>query len=157
LDNEIRTYFRDSFIEGDGYKALISSLTLPDEGDRHVLAAAIHCGAQQIVTENVKDFPAADLALYGVRACAADEFLGDLFDLQADQMMRVLTEQANDIGLTLEQLLTTFESKQNAPKFAALVRQYSGEQPTHRLDVPPLLARPDIPPKEKRGYPISRN
>lgn len=33
-----------------GYEALIPALTLPDEDDRHVLAAAIRCSAQVIVT-----------------------------------------------------------------------------------------------------------
>lgn len=41
----------------DGYEDLVSGLTLPDENDRHVLAAAIRCGADVIVTFNLKDFP----------------------------------------------------------------------------------------------------
>ena len=41
----------------DGYEPLIEALKMPDPGDRHVLAAAIKCRAQLIVTSNVKDFP----------------------------------------------------------------------------------------------------
>jgi predicted nucleic acid-binding protein len=41
-----------------GYEDLIPSLKLPDPNDRHVLAAAIRCGAQVIVTANRRDFPA---------------------------------------------------------------------------------------------------
>jgi len=39
------------------YEGLIESLELPDPDDRHVLAAAIKCQADVIVTNNLKDFP----------------------------------------------------------------------------------------------------
>jgi predicted nucleic acid-binding protein len=40
-----------------GHETLIESLALPDPDDRHVLAAAVRCGASVIVTFNEKDFP----------------------------------------------------------------------------------------------------
>ena len=40
-----------------GYEPLIETVDLPDAGDRHVLAAAIQCGAEYIVTDNLADFP----------------------------------------------------------------------------------------------------
>ena len=39
------------------YESLIETLTLPDQDDRHVPAAAITCGANAIITFNLKDFP----------------------------------------------------------------------------------------------------
>lgn len=50
-------YFLDSVVQGSD--PLISTLTLPDPDDRHVLAVAIHSRADAIVTFNVKDFPPA--------------------------------------------------------------------------------------------------
>ncbi len=40
-----------------GYEHLIETIELPDRDDRHVVAAAIHCGASVIVTLNLADFP----------------------------------------------------------------------------------------------------
>ena len=54
-------------------------LDLPDPDDRHVLAAAIHCRAKQIVTDNLSDFPVANLENYNIEAFSADEFLERLF------------------------------------------------------------------------------
>ena len=50
-----------------GYEDLIDALTLPDPNDRHVLAAAIHCGANVIVTFNDADFPAETIQVAGRR------------------------------------------------------------------------------------------
>lgn len=57
---------------------------LPDVNDRHVLAAAIHCGAQEIVTFNLRDFPEHALRPYGIRAIHPDEFVEHLLDLNAE-------------------------------------------------------------------------
>ena len=56
----IRKHFPEALVTG--YEPLIEALTLPDPDDRHVLAAAILCGAQQIITENLADFPEDALA-----------------------------------------------------------------------------------------------
>ena len=64
-----------------GYQGLIAGLTLPDPDDRHVLAAAIRCGASVIVTFNQRDFPNKLLASYGVESQHPDEFVDNLLDL----------------------------------------------------------------------------
>lgn len=50
----------------DNYEPLVNSLELPDEKDRHVLAAAIKTNANVIVTNNMKDFPKEYSASFGL-------------------------------------------------------------------------------------------
>lgn len=50
-------------------------LTLPDPNDRHVLAAALACVADVIVTFNTDDFPISILSPFGVEAVTPDMFL----------------------------------------------------------------------------------
>jgi predicted nucleic acid-binding protein len=71
--------FPEAVIEG--YDDLIPALDLPDENDRHVLAAAIRASAQHIITENLRDFPADALAIYGIEAVSADQFLSSTYEL----------------------------------------------------------------------------
>ena len=55
-------------------------LELPDRNDRHVLAAAIRCGASVIVTLNLSDFPAHALANFRIEAQHPDDFVLALLD-----------------------------------------------------------------------------
>jgi len=57
------------------YDELKLAVTLPDEDDGHVVAAAVKCQAQAIVTFNLKHFPAASLAPFGIEAVHPDEFV----------------------------------------------------------------------------------
>lgn len=63
-----------------GYEHLIPGLVLPDEDDRHVLAAAIRCGASLIVTCNLADFPPEALGPFDIEAQHPDEFILHLLD-----------------------------------------------------------------------------
>jgi predicted nucleic acid-binding protein len=69
----------DSRVEG--YEPYIPVVRLPDPDDRHVVAAAIHSRADAIVTFNLKDFPAEDLAHHGLEAIHPDDFMAAQFDL----------------------------------------------------------------------------
>lgn len=76
-----------------GYEPLIDGLTLPDPDDRHVLAAAIRCSASVIVTFNLKDFPTAALQPLGIEAQHPDEFIDNLFDLDAASVVEAARSQ----------------------------------------------------------------
>ena len=71
-------HFPDAVITG--YETLAAALHLPDPDDRHVLAAAIHGGADAIVTRNLRDFPADRLAPHRIAALPPDAFIADLFE-----------------------------------------------------------------------------
>jgi predicted nucleic acid-binding protein len=82
--------FPDAMVSN--YESLITSLTLPDVNDRHVLAAAIKSNADVIVTNNLKDFPEEYLNSLGVKAKSADDFLTDIIDLNPEIAIKAFKE-----------------------------------------------------------------
>ena len=70
-----------------GYENHMPSMSLPDEDDRHVVAAGIEAGADAIITWNLKDFPKAIVSLHGMEVQTPDELLCGLL---ATNMQNVL-------------------------------------------------------------------
>jgi PIN domain len=89
---QMREAFDDAVVTS--WEELVPGLLLPDEDDRHVLAAVIRGGAQGIITANVKDFPAAALDPLGLEAVHPDDFLLDQLDLTPPTILQVIREQA---------------------------------------------------------------
>lgn len=54
---------------------------LPDDDDRHVVAAALKTSASIIVTDNLRDFPEAVLSSLNLEARSADAFIADTIAL----------------------------------------------------------------------------
>lgn len=75
------------------FEPLVHGLELPDEDDRHVLAAAIKCGASVIVTYNLKDFPHEILKRYEIEALHPDVFLSDIWDLDKAAVLEAVQKQ----------------------------------------------------------------
>jgi hypothetical protein len=63
-----------------GYERWEQRLKLPDANDRHVLAPALACVADAIVTFNGGDFPTAILGPFGVVAAEPDTFVCQLLE-----------------------------------------------------------------------------
>ncbi len=94
--------------EVSGYEDRIADLDLPDPEDRHVLAAALHCGANLIVTSNLDDFPTAAPAPLGVEALGPDEFVSRLVAQEWESVLDVVERQAAALKnppMTTEQAL----------------------------------------------------
>lgn len=64
-------------------------LWLPDPNDIHVLAAAVGCSADAIMTVNAKDFPRNELADEGLQRVDPDGFLVDLAIQHPDAVQSV--------------------------------------------------------------------
>ena len=63
------------------YESIIPAIDLPDENDRHVVAAAVKCNANVIVTYNKKHFPQEYLEQFGLNILDPDTFIADMIDL----------------------------------------------------------------------------
>ena len=75
------------------YGSLVEGLDLPDEDDRHVLAAAIKCNASVIVTFNLKDFPKSVLGVFDIEPLHPDDFIADLWDLDKAAVLEAAQRQ----------------------------------------------------------------
>lgn len=78
-----------------GYEGLIGSVNLPDLDDRHVVAAAIRAGAQTIMTSNLRDFPADELARYDIEAQSPDAFVKAQIGVSRDAVYAAVQQIAN--------------------------------------------------------------
>ena len=76
--------------EVNGFDDLIAMDSLPDPNDNHVLACAIHCKADAIVTFNLKDFPDSPLGKYSISAIHPDDFIADTVNLDVREGEKAL-------------------------------------------------------------------
>ncbi len=119
----IRDNFEECLITG--YQPLIAELELPDQDDRHVLAAAIKCSAQVIVTENKKDFPKSVLEPFGIEALGADDVLThtfSLFPIEGSKALRTVRTNYNNPSFSPSEFLLDL-TKRGLPKLAAQARK----------------------------------
>jgi predicted nucleic acid-binding protein len=117
-------YCHDCLVEN--YEGLIESLTLPDPNDRHVLAAAIRCGADAIITANLKDFPLAELSKHGLEAIHPDDFIVNNLDLNVAKVLEAVNKHRKslknppvDVDTFLDTLLG-----QGLPQTVEILRNY---------------------------------
>jgi len=109
-----------------GYEDLIDTVELPDPNDRHVLAAAIKCNADAIVTFNLKDFPKEVLSKYQIEAIHPDDFVCYQIDLSSGKACSVIKAQRKALKnppLDRESFLAVLQ-KQQLPQTVSTLKKY---------------------------------
>jgi hypothetical protein len=105
------------------YEALIPSINLPDENDKHVLAAAIKGRCDVIVTFNQRHFPNDELKKYSIEIAHPDKFVTHNIDLSIGTVCKVLNEQRMSYtrrSLTADDLLDRLSTQGLKDSTAAL-------------------------------------
>ncbi len=111
--------FPFSEIADKQWEGLVSGIHLPDQDDRHVVAAAAAAGADVIVTLNLKDFPSDELLQYDLEAVNPDTFLCDMLDLNPDAVWHAVDMQVRNLKrppMSVNELLGYLQ-RANVPGF----------------------------------------
>jgi predicted nucleic acid-binding protein len=114
-EDMMREHFPEALVEN--FETLIHSMT-NDPKDRHVLAACVMSGTKLIVTYNKKDFSAESRLPFGIECQGPSTFLMGLYDLEPGIVTQKLIEQAQNIGLPIEDLLRKLQV--NVPGFVSI-------------------------------------
>ena len=101
-------------------RRVLREVTLPDVKDRHVLAAAVRCSAQVVITSNRKHFPVQSVIPFDIEVLTPDEFLINQHRMNHDLVMERLNEQASACASPIERLLLRLA--RNAPRFVEKIR-----------------------------------
>ena len=88
--------------------------------DRHVLAAAVMCRADYLVTFNLRDFPTSAQGKYLGMVIGPSAFLQQLWKLNHSVVEQRLSKQASDIAISREILLNRLAKL--VPDFVKTIR-----------------------------------
>ncbi len=108
--------FEDASVTG--YEKLIGTMT-NDPKDRHVLAAAVRCGAHAVITHNVRHFWPESVNAYDIDILTPDDFLVHQYHFNDELLMEKLAGQAAAGRLSIDTLLDRL--RRSAPKFVELL------------------------------------
>jgi len=125
LLGELQDHFPDAWVD-PGYKILTPAMP-NDEKDRHVVAAAVKCGAEVILTYNLKDFPEDQLKPLGITAKTPDEYLVDLYGINPELIVHTLHQQGAELRkpLSIEEVLESLQTCR-CIAFVELIRKELG-------------------------------
>jgi predicted nucleic acid-binding protein len=106
---------------GTGYEGAADGLVLPDEGDRHVIALAVHHEAEFIITRNAKHFPPGVLRPLGIRPMDPDAFVGRLWRRDRHAVLAAAERHRQSLRrapLTPERYLDSLHTHAGLPRTA---------------------------------------
>ncbi len=109
-----------------GYEHVIEGLDLPNPNNRHILAAAIRCNADAIITKNIDDFPEAALAPYDIEALHPDDFIFYQIDMAPVKCCDIFKKQRQALKsppLNVDSFLTSL-LKQELPQSVSKLKEY---------------------------------
>lgn len=115
----------DALVESWTSETPIGEAMAADPDDRHILAAAVVAGAENIVTEDRSHFPRAACEPFEVEALPADTFLCNLFEIDASIATKTIEHQAAQLKnppMHVEKVLDHLAN--TAPMFSAKVRSH---------------------------------
>jgi len=95
LESQMRQAFPEAC--GSHFHGADQGVQLPDEGDRHVVALAVHYEADVIVTWNSKDFPRAVLASLGLEPIRPPSFVDRLWAMDQERVLRAAEAQRTSL------------------------------------------------------------
>jgi predicted nucleic acid-binding protein len=108
--------FPDARVTAD--PAVEQSLHLPDPADAHVLAGAIAAGAGQLLTFNMRDFPARRLVAHGIVPRHPDGFLWEMLSEQPEIVGQAVRQTAAETGVTDPDAIRKALRRAHLPRFA---------------------------------------
>lgn len=80
------------------YEDLMGAVKPPDLGGHHVIAAAVRCGAQVIVTGKSDRFPDEAIGKYGIEAQSADQFVSHLISLEPSTVVQAVRQRVGALA-----------------------------------------------------------
>lgn len=110
----------------ENYEPLISGFNLPDQDDRHVVAAALKGQAEGVITFNLRDFPDDVLVPMGLTAIHPDIFLCDMLELDPARAVMAAQKHRRSLrnpALPVDDYLDALQ-RQRLPAFVSALRRF---------------------------------
>ncbi len=122
LIDQMTGFFDDALVEG--WEPLDGTFGLPDPDDEHLVAAAVIGGAGAIVTDNIRDLPAAQIPGH-IHVIKPAAFAADTVAVSPDSALRALQEMALrhvNPPRTVDELLSILEDRYSMTEAVEMIR-----------------------------------